>query len=92
MASGHGEVRGAAHAARNAGTTVTLDMEDHTTTDSTLRILHELRKDFPQTGGVLQAYLRRTEDDSGYRGRRRRLRPLCRSHCSVTTPGASGSK
>jgi proline dehydrogenase len=51
------------HAARNAGTTVTLDMEDHTRTDSTLGILRELRKDFPETGAVLQAYLRRTESD-----------------------------
>ena len=50
-------------AARDAGTTVTLDMEDHTTTDSTLRILRELRKEFPETGAVLQAYLRRTEAD-----------------------------
>jgi proline dehydrogenase len=50
-------------AARNAGTTVTLDMEDHTTTDSTLRVLRELREDFPETGAVLQAYLHRTEDD-----------------------------
>jgi proline dehydrogenase len=49
--------------ARNAGTTVTLDMEDHTTTDSTLRILRELRKDFPETGAVLQAALHRTEAD-----------------------------
>lgn len=51
------------HAARNAGTTVTLDMEDHTTTDSTLSILRELRKDFPETGAVLQAMLHRTEAD-----------------------------
>ena len=50
-------------AAERAGTTVTLDMEDHTTTDSTLRILSELRRDFPRTGAVLQAYLRRTEAD-----------------------------
>ncbi|MCW2605456.1 MAG: Proline dehydrogenase [Frankiales bacterium] len=50
-------------AARNAGTTVTLDMEDHTTTDSTLRVLQELRLDFPDTGAVLQAYLHRTLDD-----------------------------
>jgi len=50
-------------AAERAGTTVTLDMEDHTTTDSTLRILHDLRKDFPETGAVLQAYLHRTEAD-----------------------------
>ncbi len=50
-------------AARQAGTTVTLDMEDHTTTDSTLGILGKLRQDFPDTGAVLQAYLRRTEAD-----------------------------
>jgi proline dehydrogenase len=50
-------------AARNAGTTVTLDMEDHTTTDSTLGILADLRRDFPDTGAVLQAYLHRTEGD-----------------------------
>ncbi|RLL70689.1 proline dehydrogenase family protein [Streptomyces sp. Z26] len=46
-----------------AGTTVTLDMEDHTTVDSTLAILAELRKRFPQTGAVVQSYLHRTEDD-----------------------------
>ncbi|PSK98336.1 L-proline dehydrogenase [Murinocardiopsis flavida] len=50
-------------AAEAAGTTVTLDMEDHTTTDSTLGILRELRVDFPWVGAVLQAYLRRTEAD-----------------------------
>jgi proline dehydrogenase len=50
-------------AATDAGTTVTLDMEDHTTTDSTLSILGDLRNDFPATGAVLQAYLYRTEDD-----------------------------
>ena len=50
-------------AAAAAGTTVTLDAEDHTTTDSTLEILTDLRKDFPATGAVLQAYLRRTEGD-----------------------------
>jgi len=64
------------HAARNAGTTVTLDMEDHTTTDSTLGVLRELRKDFPETGAVLQAYLHRTESDCrdlAYEGSRVRL-------------------
>jgi proline dehydrogenase len=50
-------------AAAEIGTTVTLDMEDHTTVDSTLGILAELRKDFPFVGAVLQAYLRRTEAD-----------------------------
>jgi proline dehydrogenase len=49
--------------ASEAGTTVTLDMEDHTTTDSTLEILSRLREDFPTVGVALQAYLRRTEAD-----------------------------
>ncbi len=55
--------RAICEAAQAAGTTVTLDMEDHTTTDSTLRVLAALRAEFPTTGAVLQAYLRRTEDD-----------------------------
>jgi proline dehydrogenase len=46
-----------------AGTTVTVDMEDHTTTDATLDTVRELRREWPGTGAVLQAYLRRTEDD-----------------------------
>jgi len=50
-------------AAEAVGATVTLDMEDHTTTDSTLGILAELRADFPATAAVLQSYLRRTEGD-----------------------------
>jgi proline dehydrogenase len=49
--------------ARRVGATVTLDMEDHTTTDSTLAILAELRADYPETAAVLQAYLRRTPGD-----------------------------
>ncbi|HSS67706.1 MAG TPA: proline dehydrogenase family protein [Nocardioidaceae bacterium] len=63
-------------AAAKASTTVTLDMEDHTTTDSTLEILAELRSDFPDTGAVVQAYLRRTEADCrdlAYDGSRVRL-------------------
>jgi proline dehydrogenase len=49
--------------AAKVGTTVTLDMEDHTTTDSTLGIVSDLRADFPWVGAVLQAYLKRTEGD-----------------------------
>jgi len=63
-------------AARTAGTTVTVDMEDHTTTDSTLEVVSELRKEFPGTGAVLQAYLYRTEADCrdlAYAGSRVRL-------------------
>jgi proline dehydrogenase len=50
-------------AAAAAGTTVTVDMEDHTTTDATLETVHDLRVDFPWVGAVLQAHLRRTESD-----------------------------
>jgi proline dehydrogenase len=50
-------------AAHKAGTTVCLDAEDHTVTDSTLRVHAELRHSWPTTGTVLQAYLRRTVDD-----------------------------
>lgn len=63
-------------AAQTVGTTVTLDMEDHQTTDLTLETLRELRKDFPTTGGVLQAALKRTEQDCrdlSYAGSRIRL-------------------
>jgi proline dehydrogenase len=50
-------------AAQRAGVWVTVDAEDHTTTDSTLSIVRELRADFDWLGTVLQAYLRRTYRD-----------------------------
>ena len=62
--------------ANAVGTTVTLDMEDHTTTDSTLAIVRELRKEFPSVGAVIQAYLYRSEADCrdlAYEGSRVRL-------------------
>ena len=49
--------------ARDVGAWVTVDAEDHTTTDSTLSIVRELRTDFDWLGTVLQAYLKRTEAD-----------------------------
>lgn len=55
--------RSICQAAANAGTTVTLDMEDHTTTDLTLSVLRDLRQDWPWVGAVLQSYLYRTEQD-----------------------------
>nr|WP_202457157.1 MULTISPECIES: proline dehydrogenase family protein [unclassified Streptomyces] len=57
-------VRPVVEAAAAIGTTVTLDAEDHTTLDSMFAIHDELRKDFPQTGCVIQSYLFRTEDDA----------------------------
>ncbi|HVV09459.1 proline dehydrogenase family protein [Amycolatopsis sp.] len=65
-------------AAAAAGTRVTVDMEDHTTTDSTLAIVRALRVDFPDTGTVLQAYLKRTEADcADFAGPGSRIR-LCK--------------
>ena len=55
--------RAVCEAAERVGTTVTLDMEDHTTTDRTLETLRALRQDFPWVGAVLQSYLHRTESD-----------------------------
>ncbi|HEY6494315.1 MAG TPA: proline dehydrogenase family protein [Trebonia sp.] len=52
-----------AAAAVEAGTTVTIDAEDHRTTDAALRIANGLRTRFPMVGTVLQAGLRRTETD-----------------------------
>ncbi|HEX4786907.1 MAG TPA: proline dehydrogenase family protein [Actinospica sp.] len=63
-------------AADAVGTTVTLDMEDHTTIDSTLRVLKVLREDYPWVGAVLQSMLHRTEQDCrdlAYPGSRVRL-------------------
>jgi proline dehydrogenase len=50
-------------AAREAGTTATLDAEDHRTIDATLRIATALRSRLPFVGSVVQAALRRTETD-----------------------------
>jgi proline dehydrogenase len=55
--------RAICEAAEAAGTSVTFDMEDHTTVDSNLRILAELRQDYPWVGAVLQSMLRRTPQD-----------------------------
>jgi proline dehydrogenase len=50
--------------ARARGSFVRIDMEDSSTTDRTLRLYRELRDaGHENVGVVLQAYLRRTEDD-----------------------------
>ncbi|OMC19259.1 proline dehydrogenase family protein [Mycobacterium colombiense] len=65
-------------AAQRAGVWVTVDAENHTTTDSTLRIVRDLRAEFPWLGLVLQAYLRRTlEDCEEFAGSGARVR-LCK--------------
>ncbi|GAB17821.1 putative proline dehydrogenase [Gordonia effusa NBRC 100432] len=50
-------------AAHHAGVLVTLDAEGSGTVDDRLDILRELQSDYPDVGTVLQAYLRRTEED-----------------------------
>ena len=57
-------VRPVVEAATAIGTTVTLDMEDHRTVDSTLAVLAELRKEHPGTGAVAPG------DALPHRGRR----------------------
>lgn len=49
--------------AQQIGVWVTVDAEDHRTTDSTLSIVRQLRVEFGWLGTVLQAYLTRTEAD-----------------------------
>jgi proline dehydrogenase len=50
-------------AARDAGTTVTLDAEEHTAVGLTLGIAAELRAEFSDLGCVVQARLRRSAPD-----------------------------
>ncbi|MCV7280346.1 proline dehydrogenase family protein [Mycolicibacterium flavescens] len=60
--------------AQRAHIWVTVDAEDHTTTDSTLSIVRELHADFDWVATVLQAYLKRTAADcSEFSGTRIRL-------------------
>lgn len=49
--------------AQQAGVWVTVDAEDHSTTDSALSIVRDLRTEFNWLGTVLQSYLKRTEAD-----------------------------
>jgi proline dehydrogenase len=75
-------------AARAGGTTVTLDMEDHTRVDATLRILAQLRPEFSDLGCVLQSYLRRSpEDCRALAAERSRVR-LCKGAYSAA-PGVA---
>jgi proline dehydrogenase len=87
-----GNARTICEAARDAGVWVTIDAEDHTTTDSTLSIVRELREDFPTLGTVLQAYLYRTEDDCReLSGPGSRIHPVVQGRLQGTALGcASG--
>lgn len=94
----HGEKTAAAHiericvAARAAGTTVTVDMEDHTHVDATLRIVRDLRSDYPDLGCVIQSQLRRSAADCralAHAGSRVRL---CKGAYDAPPEAAFGSR
>ena len=50
--------------AKQYGTFVRFDMEDSTCTTGTIEVFQTLHKEYPNTGIVLQAYMRRSEDDT----------------------------
>ena len=52
-----------ASAALEVGNFVRIDMEDHTCTDATLRIYHDLQPKYGNLGVVFQSYMRRTLQD-----------------------------
>jgi len=79
-------------AARNAGTTVTVDMEDHTHVEATLRMVRTLREDFPDLGCVIQSQLRRSADDcAALAGRGSRVR-LCKGAYNTPPEAAFPSR
>lgn len=55
--------RALATAAADLGTLLTLDMEAYSTVDPTFELFDALHTEFPQTGIVVQSYLKRTEVD-----------------------------
>jgi proline dehydrogenase len=57
-------VRGLVEDARARGIFVRIDMEDSSTTSDTLAIYREIRRTHDNVGVVLQAYLRRSEEDA----------------------------
>ena len=58
-----GNVREILKVAAGSNIFVRFDMEDSTATTGTIEIFRTLHREFPNTGIVVQAYLRRTEDD-----------------------------
>jgi proline dehydrogenase len=64
--------------ARAVGGFVRLDMEGSKLTEDTIRVFHELRKNYDNVGIVLQAYLHRTKDDVQEAVRRKDRVRLCK--------------
>lgn len=49
--------------AKTAGNFVRIDMEDHTVTDDTLEVFRAVKNKYDNVGIVIQAYLKRSEED-----------------------------
>ena len=62
-ASAHSMVRDIVAYSKRLGRFVRIDMENSPYTDDTLMIYRKLRRDFDNVGTVIQAYLKRSEDD-----------------------------
>jgi proline dehydrogenase len=71
-------VAGILDVAREVKGFVRIDMEGSKHTQRTLDVFHKLRKDYDNVGIVLQAYLRRTEDDVKEAVRRKDRVRLCK--------------
>ena len=59
----HANLRSLVECARELGTFVWIDMEQHTYVDATLEIYRRVKSEFPNVGVCLQAYLYRTAAD-----------------------------
>ncbi len=59
----HENVQGILQVAKETKNFIRIDMEDVTTTDDTLDIYRKIRKKYKNAGTVIQAYLKRSEED-----------------------------
>ena len=73
-----GILRDLVRQAHHLGNFVRLDMEDSTCTDETLRLYRTLVKEAPAVGVVLQAYLKRSQEDARRLGEERANVRVCK--------------
>ncbi len=73
-----GILRDLAHRAHGLGNFLRLDMEDSTCTEETLRLYRTLVQDTPAVGVVLQAYLKRSQEDAKRLGEERANVRVCK--------------
>jgi proline dehydrogenase len=71
--------------AQSGGMTVTVDMEDYTTTEKTIRIVESMRRHVPSAGIAIQANLHRTERDIARLDNKKSRVRLCKSAYNAPT-------